>query len=307
MLTRDHVTQWLKQLKDDGLHPSTREAIIFHVRAYLQWLDEHGRTTLAAHELIRRGDIPKLPTYLPRPLPPDADRALLARLEASACPYHQGLLLMRNTGLRIGELMALPYDCVRTDLNKNAFLKVPLGKLDNERLVPLDDKTAELIRRLQQTGRRKRTWLLETPSGTKTHRYLYYRALHQACSGLPIPDRMNSHRLRHTYATTLLNAGMSLVGVMKLLGHRSFRMTLRYAEITQETVGKEYRQALAQIEQRYDTRPRFTVENGTDPNKMLSDVARWIQKNVRDEQGPSARTLIKRIERLQAALGQITG
>jgi site-specific recombinase XerD len=38
-------------------------------------------------------------------------------------------------------------------------------------------------------------------------------------------------RLRHTFASSLMNGGMSLLGIMKLLGHRDQRMTLRYTAI----------------------------------------------------------------------------
>lgn len=48
-----------------------------------------------------------------------------------------------------------------------------------------------------------------------------------------------------------MNAGMSLMGAMKLLGHRDYRMTLRYTEITLETVGDEYQAALTKMEKRY--------------------------------------------------------
>jgi site-specific recombinase XerD len=54
--------------------------------------------------------------------------------------------------------------------------------------------------------------------------------------GLDIPGPVVSHRLRHTYATELLNAGQSIIAVMKLLGHRSLRMTMRYAAITHRPV-----------------------------------------------------------------------
>jgi len=44
---------------------------------------------------------------------------------------------------------------------------------------------------------------------------------------LPLPEPLTTHRLRHTFATSLMNGGMSLVGIMKLLDHRDYRMTLR--------------------------------------------------------------------------------
>jgi integrase len=112
---------------------------------------------------------------------------------------------------------------------------------------------------------------------------------------------MVSHRLRHTFATSLLNAGMSLLGVMKLLGHRDYRMTLRYAAITQETVGKEYFEALSQIEAKYRIPARSN--NDFDPVKLLSDVIRWIQNHARNHR--RARSLVRRLRRLQTDLQQV--
>jgi hypothetical protein len=120
----------------------------------------------------------------------------------------------------------------------------------------------------------------------------------------------NTHRLRHTYATSLLNAGMSLVvSVMKLLGHRSYRMTLRYAAVTQETIGKEYRQALLQLENRYDnTLPDRTVNRSpVNPIKMLSDVNRWLKSNIpkREKDRHDVELLIKRINKLKLDISEL--
>jgi site-specific recombinase XerD len=257
-------------------------------------------------ELIRRIDLPKRPEYLPRPLPPDADRELQRRLAASSDPYQQGLLLMRNTGIRIGELAALEYNCVRSDDNNRRFLKVPLGKLDNERLVPIDPSTFELVQRLQQRGHSERRWLLVTPIGTSTRNVRYNRILRQTAHHLDIPDRLTTHRLRHTYATSLLNAGMSLVGVMKLLGHRSVKMTLRYAAITQETVEREYRAALARVQQRYSQALEPShPSSAPDPQRMLSDIGRWIAMSFADVSPKKVQSLRKRIRRLQADIQAI--
>ena len=186
-----------------------------------------------------RSDLPKLPQYLPRPLSPDIDVLLQKRLRQSRCRLQLGLLLMRNTGLRIGELLRLSHRCVRSDTRGHNFLKVPLGKLDTERLVPLDAKTLRLVRRLQRLGR----WPPRLLSRVRRSPHSLLRdeaALRKACHGLTTPEPITSHRLRHTYATTLLAGGMSLVAIMRLLGHRDYRMTLRYAAITDETVVTEY-------------------------------------------------------------------
>lgn len=93
---------------------------------------------------------------------------------------------------------------------------------------------------------------------------------------------MTSHRLRHTYATALMNGGMSLMGVMKLLGHRDYRMTLRYTEITLETVGQEYHAAIAKLETRYRLALTKTAPRKLDPDQALGAIISWVQKRAGD-------------------------
>ncbi len=246
-------------------------------------------------------DKPKLPTYLPRPLSPDVDRRLQQRLAESKSKYRQGLLLMRRTGLRIGELIALPYDCTRSDLEGHTYLKVPLGKMNNERLVPIDSDTAGLIEQLQARGRPNRKWLLESRPGRQTE-YRHYRThLRRLHKQLALTEPLLSHRLRHTYATTLLNGGMSLVGVMKLLGHRDHRMTLRYAAITLQTVTTEYHQALERTAERYSLPGLANPTAELEPVRLLTDLLTWVKKRGADH--PSYRLqadlLSRRIRRLR--------
>lgn len=294
-LDRKHITKWLVHLKRSGTQSGDRITSIVMVRMYLRWLFEVGAIESPIDQLIRRDDIPKKPSYLPRPLSIDVDGKLQERLAESSSPFCRGLLLMRKTGLRVGELRDLEHDCLRIDLNGRHFLKVPLGKLDNERLVPLDDVGLKLVRQLQKQGRTPRPWLLESVSGKKTWSSLYQKALREISADLDPLHKITPHRLRHSFATELLNAGMSLVGVMKLLGHRSMGMTLRYAEITQETVGKEYYEALTQIERTYQVKRCTPSSDDFDPARALADVVRWLEKHVAQER--SVRLLIRRLVR----------
>ena len=73
--------------------------------------------------------------------PPRRDTAAPHRTGCAAC----ALLLQRACGLRIGELLDLEFDCVHEVPATGAWLKLPLGKLDTERMVPLDEETLALI------------------------------------------------------------------------------------------------------------------------------------------------------------------
>jgi len=62
--------------------------------------------------------------------------------------------------------------------------------------------------------------------------------------------RRHKHQLRHTYATALINAGLSLQALMALLGHSSAEMSLRYGRLFDATVRTDYERALALTKQR---------------------------------------------------------
>jgi site-specific recombinase XerD len=305
-IDRSRIESWLSWLHERGLAACTRVHIIQHVRAYLDWLEEQA-VLATASTLVRGSDLPKLPQYLPRPVSPDVDTELQRRFKLSGCTYQLGMLLMRRTGLRVGELIDLPYQCVSTDPAGNTLLKVPLGKLATERLVPLDHFTAKLVARLQRNGSRKRSLLLVTASGRKTNYYRYSEALKKACSGLSFQEPMTTHRLRHTYATQLLSAGMNLPSVMRLLGHTDYRMTLRYAAITDSTVFTEFESALQHNAQRYPANANANASSTPDPIRALPDLVRYIQKCAHEKQLDSRKALliVRRIRRLQADLRKI--
>ena len=308
-LNRQQLKGWFRHLYDKGQAPATRVNIIVAVRTYLRDIEDQGGLVARADDLIRRSDLPRLPQYLPRPLPPDADSALKKRLQSFKSPLHRGLLLMRNTGLRVGELASLAYDCLRPAENNRWLIKVPLGKMHNERLVPIDAETQGLVLWLQKAGSADRRWLLETTRGCKTRHVHYSQALREACIGIEIPDKMTTHRLRHTYATSLMNAGMSLMGVMKLLGHRDYRMTLRYTEITLETVGKEYYEALTQLEVRYREALTTPQPSAPDPDKALAEIILWLRKKAGNDpdQQRKAKLLTNRLRQIRQEVAELSG
>src|SRR6266404_4813833 len=230
-----------------------------------------------ARRLVFTRDIPKLPRALPRYLPADADRLIGEALEASPNRlFADALLLARATGLRIGELRDLELDCVHEVPGTGAWLKVPLGKLDSERMVPLDDETVALIDRVAQTrspGRplphpktRRPAEFLLTHLGRRVSatalRDELARAAHAA--GLPAAT---PHQLRHTWATALINAGCSLQALMVMLGHTSAAMSLRYARLFDATVRADYERALAQAK----TRLAVAAPNGQ-PTLPVTDI-----------------------------------
>ena len=164
-----------------------------------------------ARRLVFTRDIPKMPRPLPRYLPADADRLIGEALEASPNRLlADALLLARATGVRIGELLDLELDCVHEVPGTGAWLKIPLGKLKSERMVPVDDEAVALIDRITETrspGRpvkhpktgRPADFLL-THFGRRVSGPALRDELARACEAAGLP-RATPHQLRHTWAT----------------------------------------------------------------------------------------------------------
>ena len=220
----------------------------------LNEITEWGWDDAPTRKLIFRTDHPRKPRPLPRYVPVDADRRLTTALEASDYRLAaDALLLARAVGLRIGELLDLELDCVHEIPGHGAWLKVPLGKLDTERMVPLDDETVSLIDRIcatrsvgkplphPRTGRP--TQFLFTHHGRRLSQTTVRKELARSAQAAGI-GHVTPHQLRHTYATALVNAGVSLQALMALLGHVSAEMSLRYAHLFDSTIRTEYERAL---------------------------------------------------------------
>ncbi len=221
---------------------------------FLAEITEWGWPDAPSRRLFFRTDTPRLPRPLPRYLPVDADRKLGQELAASAHRLAaDALLLQRACGLRIGELLDLEIDCVHEIPGQGSWLKVPLGKLDTERMVPLDEETLTLLDRIADTRspgrpvRHPRTGrpaqFLFTHHGQRLSQNAVREELDRAAGDAGI-GHITSHQLRHTYATALVNAGVSLQALMALLGHSSAEMSLRYGHLFDSTVRQEYERAL---------------------------------------------------------------
>src|SRR5208337_4794037 len=99
-------------------------------------------------DLIRQEDFPPPPHYLPRPLSFQDDQLLQQELRRSDDLAAQALLLIRSTGIRIGECVTLSLDCLRQVGPEQWALHVPLGKLHTERLVPAHPEIRRIVERI---------------------------------------------------------------------------------------------------------------------------------------------------------------
>jgi integrase len=221
---------------------------VIHLRRMLEELAWTQQIPALTHLLVP-DDVPRGEHRLPRPLTPEQDRLIQQELLRRNDFTSNALLLLRHTGMRIGECIDLSVDCLRAVGPDQWAIHVPLGKLKTERLVPVDSLVRQLVDRLRSmrspdapsTGR----LLLSGSRGQYMLPRKLRNALRDVATAAGIGARIVPHQFRHTYATELLRAGVTLAAVMKLLGHKSPHMTLHYLEITQSDLQREYRLALA--------------------------------------------------------------
>lgn len=259
---RRHIEPYLTSLLDavslkDGepITVADRSRRVLAVKCFLTDITEWGWEEAPSRKLLFRDDVPKLPQVLPRYLPVDVDRRLTEVLTDN--PGNElaaaALRLQRSCGLRIGELLDLELDCVHEIPDGGSWLKVPLGKLDTERMVPIDADILALvdhITELRDHGRplphpryRRPAQFLFTHHGRRLAQAGVRAELGRAAAAAGL-GHITPHQLRHTYATALVNAGVSLQSLMALLGHASAEMSLRYGRLFDTTVRTEYERAL---------------------------------------------------------------
>ena len=209
-------------------------------------------------------DLPRLPEPMPRALPPELDRALMvevARLDDALA--RTGLLLLRATGVRVGEPLDLELDCLVDFGAHGTWLRVPVGKLATERMVPLDPDAVGVLDAWMASRGQLRAIphprdghladFVFIERGRRPTKWRLAQGLDRAAAAAELrrpdgsPLHITPHQLRHTYGTSLINAGIALPALMALMGHLTPEMTLRYAKLASPTVRAAYQAAMDKV------------------------------------------------------------
>jgi integrase len=239
------------------------------LRTFFERVSEWDYPDAPTRVLIFNGDLPTPDDPLPKFLS-DVDAAKLMRAAAQADPTPRLVIeMLARTGLRVGELCALTADAV-TLINSRPWLRVPVGKLHNDRYVPLHPQLVELLD-VHQAGRDDDLDRLIISGGGPLYRHKITRMLNRVAKAAGI-EHVHPHQLRHTLATQAINRGMSLEAIAAMLGHKTLRMTLVYARIADRTVADAYDRVTNQIDALY-TKPAGlrTNRNGSVGMTQLAD------------------------------------
>jgi site-specific recombinase XerD len=229
-ITRTHIEDykvWLAArpgVKGPTMAKNTQRQRLRMIRIFLErlidwdWPDAPGRNP------ILHGDIPPRPEPLPKFLNDQDAAKLMAAARAHHLPrYRLVVEMLARTGLRASELCDLAADAV-TKIGDAHWLRVPVGKLRNDRFIPLHPDLVVLLADWTATNathiRARRRLIADdhVPINRRTVHRIVATTARKAGIG-----HVHPHQLRHTLATQAINRGMRLEAIAALLGHRRWR------------------------------------------------------------------------------------
>jgi integrase/recombinase XerD len=155
--------------------------------------------------------------------------------------------ILYSTGLRVSELLNLRI----SDVDMRVGCVRCIGKGDKERLVPIGRKAIEAIEQYLAQGRPKfarpssppphSQVLLLTSVGRRLSRVGIWKIMHDYGMRLGLRGRLTPHKLRHSFATHLLERGADLRSVQLMLGHADISTTQIYTHVVEERLKEIYK------------------------------------------------------------------
>ncbi len=252
-VTRDHIESFkLALAARPGRRGQASVGTIRHklglVRTFFERIIEWEYEDAPRRVPVFAGDFPKADEPLPRFLDDPVAAKFMAALAEDPDQRRRLIVeLLARTGMRAGELGALRDDAVFR-LSGTHWLRIPVGKLHNDRNVPLHPVLVDLVEDYRAgRGPSPSGFMVVRNDGRPFDRRTIHRYV-AAVARRAGTGHVHPHQLRHTLATQLLNRGMSLEAIAALLGHRSPRMTLVYARISNDVVAEQYFAATQVVE-----------------------------------------------------------
>ena len=171
---------------------------------------------------------------LPLTLEPDPKSPAWLRLRDAAI-----LELFYSCGLRISELLALNV----ADVDFMGETLQVMGKGSKERIVPIGGPAISAIQRYRQDAAITSGPLFLSKRRTRITQQAVDQLLKKYLKLSDIPFAISPHKLRHSFATHLLDAGADLRSVQSLLGHASLSTTQIYTHVTKDRLKQAYDEA----------------------------------------------------------------
>lgn len=231
-------------LADPTAAKSTARRRAASLSRFFRWAERQGWVERSPLDFI---EPVQLDRRLPRPVPAgDPRKDVTKAIAAASQPYRLIFTLLRETGMRVGEVLGLNLGDVTLEPGREG-LRIREAKNKSERVATLGpNSTPKSLRGLRShcqklSGLPPTTPLFSSNRGTRVSYAAAQYQWAQLCSkaGLLEDDgtlRYTLHQLRHTRGTELVEEGKPLEIVQRVLGHRDIRSTQGYADLSEAQV-----------------------------------------------------------------------
>jgi len=243
-LTTSVVASFLVALGRRGVSARTAARYLSSVRGFCRFLVQERAVPSDVCALINR---PKVSRRLPQTLTAEE---VLRLLEAPPTATRRGrrdramLHVMYAAGLRVSELTHLEL----ADVDRRRGVVRAFGKGNKRRLVPLGEHAilaleAYLVDRDQHRHAATSAVLFLSPRGKALTRQAFFKAVRTYARAVGIRKPVSPHKLRHSFATHLLEGGADLRSVQAMLGHSDISTTEVYTHVVGDHMRRAYRRA----------------------------------------------------------------
>ena len=254
-LTRRDIGSFVEYEQDRGLRPIS---IIGYLRALYAFIAHLVKEEILPHAIMQRKIRIQEPETLPKAIPQEDIQLLL---DAIASVRDRALiLLLLRTGMRIGELLETQInDIVLSDRK----ILIYLGSKNYQgRAVYFSEDAEHALKHWLRIRDSKKRYLFYGPTLERLSYSTAWGVMRKTLerAGL-VHKKYSLHSLRHTFATDMINAGMRVEVLQKLLGHKSIELTMRYAKLSAKTREQDYFRAMQIIEQGGNCDEPYRVSN----------------------------------------------
>ncbi|MDB4923962.1 tyrosine-type recombinase/integrase [Mucilaginibacter sp.] len=230
-ITHYQIRNWMVELMNQQLTARSINRKIATLRKYFKFLVQEGVLTVNPASKI---NTPKIPKHLPVVV----EDARLTQMLDSDNVFSDDFAGVRDkliiemlfgTGMRLAELIGIK----ESDINTYEGTVKVLGKRNKERIIPLNRELCLLLLKYSELKKSENfnnnsLALIVTDKGANAYPKLIYLIVHKYLSNISTQNKKSPHVLRHTFATSLLNAGADLNAIKELLGHANLSATQIY-------------------------------------------------------------------------------
>ncbi|TSJ40279.1 tyrosine-type recombinase/integrase [Mucilaginibacter corticis] len=245
-ITHYHIRNWMVELMNQQLTARSVNRKIATLRKYFKFLVQEGILTVNPASKI---NTPKIPKHLPVVVEDARLTQMLDNGEVFSDDFSGTrdkliIEMLFGTGIRLAELLGIK----ESDINTYEGTVKVLGKRNKERIIPLNQELRHLLLKYNELKKSENFGnnsliLIVTDKGANAYPKLIYLTVQKYLSHISTQNKKSPHVLRHTFATSLLNAGADLNAIKELLGHANLSATQIYTHNSVERLKSIYKLA----------------------------------------------------------------